>query len=433
MPPTRLPQVQDIVKHLRGHGCLPFPAGPLVPREVEGAHAPAPGQRSAGHAADVAAAFLAREITRKDDATNPKSRLTGLMAHAAIAWATRHPGLQDPEIARAKPHPANAMLQALHALRATEDPAHRRGDVEQAFLARFQLRLRPPKADRAPKDALTNVAFTAPAYRCACLDAPVAAEVSPLVPTQGHEAVSKLLDHPGAEWWLLARVFLTLLHTHLGWLPAAQGNATREEAQALHEPAAHLLTWRAIAPAGGSGPDDGPVAAGIAAGLGWAVPSNAKGLLKRLPAPVADMVPDDPKAVLAAALGLQPPGTGWHGFAASTLPAVARLARDIAADLTTPAMAMHCGLKGTSYAYLAEHYAARHKQFAKWARDAAAAPAAALGKHLGMTLRASFARDALLPRMPLLQSYCRWMEEDGGLQFITTPQPARAPTAADAT
>ena len=430
MPADRLPQVPNIVRHLREHDCLPFPAGPLVPRECT--QDPAPAHRSTGQAANLAAALLAHEITSKEGAANPKTRLTTLMSHSAIAWATRHSDLQDPSIATGQPHPAKAMLQALYELRANPAHRHLRHDVEVEFFKRFQLRLRlrpPPKnkPNAEPKDALVNVAYTAPAYRCTCFDPDAGQPLpKPQPPSLGYEAVAQLLDHPGAEWWLLARVFLVLLHSHLGWITPGRGNATKQESQALHRPAAQLLTRRAMALAGGSGPDDGPVAAGVAAGLAWPFPQSARSLRKQLPAPVADTLPDEPEAVLSKALGLQPEGTGWHGFAVTHLPAVARLARDVAADLTTPALAPHSGQLRRDHDYMAERHTTRHKQLTRWAREVSASKGTSTPtQHLGTILRASFVRSALLPRIALMQSYSGWMGKGGGLLFITTQTPVQ--------
>jgi hypothetical protein len=429
MTAEQAPDQEAIAQRMSKHDDLPFPAGSLVPRPCNGQ--PGPRWRTATKSAAFARKILMDVWQSREDADTVVNSFTTLLAHSAIGWATRHEDLLNPHVQvggeRVAVHPAGTVLKALLRLAGCAYTDGRADEVETEWVRRMQDRLR---AARLKNDAVGNIAYAAPAYRCVCGGEPGEDQTStrpPDVLTDGREAVAKLLEHPGSEWWLLARIFRKLLYGHLGVLPDANRMGNVIEDLPYERAAAATLVARLSAGEAGMSAPDAEVAGGLVAGLSWPIPDNLTRILKGLPDPVADLVPDAEDVVLAGALGLQGPESQWGAFSGTVLPAVQRLARDVAADLSNPALAPRVGLRGSDFVSLKERYERQKKQLGRHSRQLQGSPSIdSASRLLLLALRVSHLRDALLMRMSTLYSYTRWMDEGRGLEFaIRHAEPAQ--------
>jgi hypothetical protein len=425
MPDKLPPEQVALYRHLADNGCVPFPAGPLVPREHTLGTPPA--WRATGAAADLACEILAQDLADTLMKDNAKSSLSRLLSHPAVGWASHHPAL----VAGLEEHPATAVMRAIYDLRQTAAARHGREVVLSRWRQNFVTSSR---KDRLDHDGLHAVAYAAPAYRCSCEathtePVPLAIDAS----RDPDPALVHLLEHPGSEWWLMGRLFLKLLHGHLAWVPATK--VGQGEAAALRDRMHQCLLARARAP-GGSAQElaDGQAAPGLSAGLDWSLPRKLK--VSSLPSALVDCVPHYEAEVLASAVDALAGGEVRRArFFEVAIAAVARLARDVAADLTAPQQMLRSGLSGTHYAYLAYAYESRHKGMRRLAAALAGRGADQASRKTAVDVRLDphFVSQALQPRMALLKAYTTWMSVRGhDVVKHALTKPSSAGTAAEA-
>lgn len=495
------PAQRDAIRnHWFGHLCWPFPAGGLVPRECT---LPTPAatenlrerqsdalKAQAQASADFAARLLhleakaveqraaadkqRRGITRKTPDVRPfaqasvftagmvvgdakaeegvapedvrkgrstrKTPLSSLLAHASIAWATRHPELTSPDAAAAEGrgatrvngyHPAMTVLQAWSVLGAGRHPdpqAKVWADVVADFEERFSLRLRPgsilnesplcmpyawkPHPARGVTAGKARWAH-AFGYGCTCQ----IGYALPRNPRVGNPRSPAELDplrswlrQPSAEWALLAQLFLKALHGHLGWLPDA-GEAG-EEQRMLHGMVLRLLQRRLYQP----GVDaQAGLAHGLASGLQWIyrdapMPDAWVGV----PPGLVDGVPEEPTALARQALRWLSRAALGIDFFESQMPQTLMLARDIASDFTQPSLALETGVTADDWSRLRIHMDGKARKLQEHLSPSAAAKKNGRGRYPPCRIpNARFMLHALLPREKTQATYQGWMGQRG--------------------
>ena len=434
-------ELQAVRDHWLGHSCLPFPAGGLVPRErtrpALGKEAALAARAQAIASADFAAALLAHEASAVQGLDNPKTPVTGLVAHAAIAWASRHTAWVNPAVSaphsRGKAHatghhPGALVLGAMAILSDNTQAADHWADASDRFLPNFGTRVKKDGGNRILNDALAAVPYASQAeppchdYRCECeaVTTPPKRGRAP-VPRKDEDLqpIKALLAHPGAEWWLLGRLFLALLHGHLGWLPGhAQPTAAQDS---LHRGAARLLRLRLHRP---QDELDAGLAMGLAQGLVWMPPKEAVPLMAALPALLVDSVPDEPERVLNHALRYLCRQALGTEFFESLLPGVLRLARDLACDLSSPALVLQSGVSREACELIAKQMADKQRKLKEYLNPSAAALEHGKGKYPPCAIpNARFMKSKLFNRMRTIASYQRWMGQRGhdAVTLVLTP------------
>ena len=431
--PLQLPDpaiTGSISDHWLGHRCLPFPAGSLVPREHT---QPGPGAQAvvrdeAVAAADFAARVLAADCEAVRDKQNPRTLLTTLVAQSAIAFATRHAGLLSPEAAKAAGrgskriegyHPGAFVLAAMRAVSAAGQPDPRshagprwRADAHwdsatTDVLPRLELRLqdRNLSGDKPGRLPYARQVPSGHGYGCTCQadHAPERMNV-PRLPRKPQELapVHEVLKHPGAEWWLLGRFFLAVVHAHIGWLPNLSDKAPAQVA--LQRGVLRLLLRRQASP---QRDEHTGLAFGLAHGLQWQPGGDGRAALAQLPAVLTSLMPHEPQQLARHALRYLGSKALGIDFFEAQMPAAMALARDLAADLTSPALALVSADDAASWGQLNKQLAEVDKHWLDNAikRSAARQPDA--------PLNAQFTRDRLLPRRKSFLNLCSWMHSRG--------------------
>ncbi|MBQ0942224.1 hypothetical protein KAK07_02625 [Ideonella sp. 4Y16] len=438
--------IAAIREHWLGHRCMPFPADGLVPREYT---RPLPGtELSSGAqavaAADFAAALIAGEVQRLEAAKNPKSPFTTLLAHAATAFATRHEALLSPVSIKSRYHPGVTVCGALRQLSLLRDGPSTAIDlarqhwrsVDGVFVPKLLAQAGerkvsgPRNQDGVRKtydyaDDPTQLPYAwrpeAPLdYRCTCQDCsdPAAPTQRPAVPdrpkprSKSHlqtlRELRELLVHPGAEWWLLSRLFLAALHGHLGWMPARTASAGQV---VLDRRIEKLLRRRRDQP---QADHDTGLAVGLVEGLRWQAPTGQHWHHATL----TDLAPQDPAAMGPAVMKFLSKQALDTDFFQTQWPLVMALAREIASDLTSPALAPASGARAaTDWQALQMHMDNTRRTVIyhlAYREGGPSAVPAGKGRHPPCTvINADFIRDKLLPRLSTIASYHGWMHERG--------------------
>lgn len=386
-----------------------------------------------------------------------KSPISTLIAQASIAWATRHADLLKPDVAVGMSHPAETMLRALLQLQSPILAMGNRKDIFDAWERRLNQRT---SRVRVAAFNFGDVPFTARHYACTCQppssNHPALSEAAPVEATLqsagGTAGLATLLtQQPGSEWWLMSQLLMKLVHGHLGWLPPSR--MTSEYADAILDRVASRLKQRFAGLASvPNGADEAPVAGGLLAGLSWQ--PNGTTTVRSLQLPDCfDPQPDNEDRILGCAERAFAE-TPAREFADEHLPVVARLARDVAADLSTPRLSLQAVQQQFAYmardeagallvqkakeqfAYMASTYEHEHKRLRTWARSAssgkqAKAPPKAVQSR---NIHPRFFLDELTPRAALLQSYSYWMADRGVdmvkdiLQTVSGPDSTCNPT-----
>lgn len=420
----------SIRDHWLSHRCLPFPAGSLVPREHT---QPGPGAQAVVHGEAVAAADFAAQVLVADceavrDNKNPRTLLTTLVAQSAVAFATRHADLLSPEASKAAGrgdkrsdgyHPGAFVLASMWAVSAAGQPdarshagprwrANAHWDSATAdVLPRLELRLldRNLPGDKPERLPYAHQKAPGQGYGCTCQadHAPERMNV-PRLPRKPQELapVHEVLKHPGAEWWLLGRFFLAVVHAHIGWLPYLSDKTPAQVA--LQRGVLRLLLRRQALPQ----PDEHTgVAVGLAHGLQWQPGGDGRAAVAQLPAVLTSLMPHEPQELARHALRYLGSKALGIDFFEAQLPAAMALARDLAADFTSPALAQVSADDAATWGRL-------NKQLAEvdthWLNNVIGRSAA---RHPDAPLNARFARDLLMPRRKSFLNLCSWMHTRG--------------------
>ena len=199
-----------LTAHLNQRHCLPFPAGPVIPRYD--CHRPSPWLPAvtSAHRAKHAAALLHAEFDHVDD-QRKRGTLARQLHLAAGEWQSRHDAL-----ALIGGEPLVALMRGLGRVVVPSDPF----DQTLPALARSARDFRRrPMRDEPHKRHLD--CFGAPAYRCRCTASTPETASNPALPvdTQAGLSLARMLGEPDGFWLLQSLLFLKLLHTHLAVRP----------------------------------------------------------------------------------------------------------------------------------------------------------------------------------------------------------------------
>lgn len=444
--------------HWLTHRCLPFPADGLVPREFtepdSGGYKGSIDQTL--QAAAFAGRLLASDAERVEKAHKTrKSPLTSLTGQAAASFATRHPdfflrpgtkvksgGLDSAAGKRVGPSVLEA-LRLVDALITDADrkfgpswTTHLRWQEAQASFTSRLAALEKPRQMKATARLVSGEKKTYPydydgkfkslpfgcqdgasqGYQCACQPDFKPFHIPQLNTSRSADelgAVKRVLELRGSEWWLMSRLFLSALHGHLGWMPYSYKAGKVGDSQlSLHRMAVHLLRQRMLF---GKASAEAALASGLLQGFAWRPPGDeAVAACRELPALLVDLVPQPlpawSKNVMAylgrAALG--------HDFFESELAPTVRLAREVAADLTSPKPAAQAGAqpddwKGTQ-ARMTEVDSAFVAELIKRDRAARRAKVPAIRR---TEINAAYVRNVLMPRKKVIASFFGWMHSRG--------------------
>jgi hypothetical protein len=413
---------KSLVDHLQTHTCLPFPAGPIVPREYSAArHNDEFGPKASERAA-AALILMRSDHERTQTRDNPKSPLPGLMRDSFVEFHTRHAemGLFDEN--------SPVEDQLLTALVPLRGGGQEKAAVEE-FLRRFgQRRTKPanskdkkapgePVAERQANENAINsrnvpaerLPYSAPRYGCTCGGSRATAArlqgltspVSPPTPSNSDTYVQAVLNIEDGDWVLLSLLFLKQFHSHLAWAPA---ESRMEKAQPFYKVMLQQLEHlarRGYAVAW----------AGTAAGLQQCLPRLGPylappGRAVKLPAATAapecfrpDRLADRRTSLEQVCVLL-----AGHGQLAAMALDVDALALEVAARMTDPTTAQKIGLNHIALGYLTNPYGKRASDLKKAAEQAAQGL-----KPAGLNMSVDFALFDFQPKVKRLWSYVDWM------------------------
>ncbi|MFM7350113.1 MAG: hypothetical protein ACKO01_11615 [Erythrobacter sp.] len=232
--PDRLAELirlgENLVAHMQHFGCLPFPAGPRVPRRFP--RRPALIGLGLTHAVRAERAMrMLSEVFGEKATQKPESEdLPQHLWVAPVEWASRH---QAPELgleALVDDLPmlfdAIAMLYFESTGGSNEHAAffeelvevlkRKRSEDMRAFSAHPGAAR--PRLDERELGYLHP--FAAPHYDSACCDGmqPDAEDEFPAPNDADREFVARRCKSPAGAWPLLAMLFLKLLFSHIGWM-----------------------------------------------------------------------------------------------------------------------------------------------------------------------------------------------------------------------
>jgi hypothetical protein len=419
----------SLIGHLQTHTCLPFPAGPVVPREYS---SPRRNDEFGSSAASRAAAALKLVGRDYDDTTsrlestatrvNPKSALAGLMRDSFAEFYTRHAeiGLFDESLPV-----EDQLLTALVSL----GPGQADELLAEEYLRRFEQRRTKPRnskaktassepvADQLSTEKATNsrnipaehLPYSSPRYGCTCGGIGALADClqgftgtsNPSIQSKPDAYVSEVLAMKDGDWLLLSLFFLKQFHSHLAWVPTDSHLKVAQPFYNVMLRQLEQLARRGYAVAW----------AGTAAGLQQCLPRLGPYLAPqsravRLPAATAapecfrpDWLGDRQSSLEEACVLL-----ASHGeLAAMALDADA-LALEMAARMTDPTTALQIGLSGTALGYLTNPYDKTAKALLKAATQAGQGLAPS-----GLNMSPDFALSDFQPRVKRLLSYVNWM------------------------
>lgn len=237
---------RKLTAHLQACHCLPFPAGPVVPRYDTGKQSlwlPAltPAQRAA-----AAVQWLYAHYSSTDDQSSA-SVLTRQIRLAAQEWASRHDWF-------ALKTPLLALCSSLGHVSLSDQHLDLVLDKLKGSEKDFKKPGRQPS--KQPPDPKP---YDARAYRCACmavdtpddgLGAPATSLAAhdpdsplPLDGSDHHHPMAALLALPDGAWTMLTLLFLKLVHTHLAVEPLAGHHPKRKAS--LYQPLHQLLVQAA--------------------------------------------------------------------------------------------------------------------------------------------------------------------------------------------
>jgi len=397
--------MDELLKHLQAHHCLPFPAGPVIPRRDTKLNGSTRLKPSNHQRAKAGLALIAAEMRRKVDAAagaeaardrpNPKSPLTRLLEQSLLEWASRHAGssLLGPMEEESTAVP---LLAALHhladakgALMAERIALNAASDGTNELIARMNH-----MQGRGDQSPLRSLAYRAPQYGCTCQQAlqPDAPEPSE------HRFIQQVLDLPEGEHLLLGLFFLKQLHSHLAWAPHRQWHP---DSINLYGPVLAVLHAQAEANDAGA---YSPTAAALLRGLPRLHPYFANkamgvGLSALRPNCFWPGLLDEHDAALAEACSL----LASYGDLADMAQDADHLAREVAAQLTDPILAKRIGMNSRALSYIASALVKHGKSLKQFVKGGVS------NGNPASWIDLDFARDHLQHRLTRLISYSNWM------------------------
>lgn len=199
-----------LTAHLYQHHCLPFPAGPVIPRHDCDKPSPWLAAVTSVQRATHAVVVLHAEF---DDERDHRTR--GTLARplhlAAGEWQSRHN-----TIPLNGGEPMVALMRGLGRVVVPPDPLDQALDALARSVKGFKRR---PMNDEPHKRHLD--CFMAPAYRCRCTTPAPEPAPYPASPAdlQTPSSLARTLGEPGGFWLLQSLLFVKLLHTHLAVRP----------------------------------------------------------------------------------------------------------------------------------------------------------------------------------------------------------------------
>lgn len=255
-PDSKKQAPTSIAEHLRSCYCLPFPAGPVIPRRITKLPSPgvrcdpSPKERSSSATDDIAERWGLKRNGRAAGCAgnNPLLRLLG---DGLAEWVTRHDLTKFADKPRTDTGypPLGDLLNSLEVAGGVVKPvvmlgSEFAGRLERAHQARARY-YRSLTRQEQPSH-LDLLAYAAPAYDCECGNAKSLtsiphADVRPLYHA-GAEKVCK--ETMGGDWLLLLAFFLKQVHSHLAF-PAKHGRHEKSQA-ALYLPLRRIVSSFAI-------------------------------------------------------------------------------------------------------------------------------------------------------------------------------------------
>ena len=395
LPVDRLPEATVC------HDCLPFPAGPLVPRYWT-EERPALGQITTGQRCELAAALLAHDylevneradvVIRRGDGdrieargTPMQSALTKLSRLAFREWYDRHPTLTTEQEGAGA---LNSMLFTIGSIASAGEPGYI--DEVIKYRAKFSRAIRHERRkllDRSPLDrpAFGSRSLWSQCYECRRPD---------FERPERHPKVESLLKQRDGQWRLLSGLFLNQLHSLLVWQGDTYGarGSDKGERSTLHAAVVRILGF--IATGDGVGSLEAIGLLSVLSKLeGFAMHSgNGVPILTDVPPCFLPGAIGDTNEALADCLRY----LANHPQTCSMASNVASLAQEVAATLTDPAFVRYANVTFAACTQYVNHY--DHTR-----------PAL---KGLEEFRRASGLWWAL-PRNTRLRAYFNWMKERG--------------------
>lgn len=397
--------MNELLKHLQAHQCLPFPAGPVIPRRDTQPSSSTRIEPGNHRRARAGLALIVAEMQRKADEAasakvarqrpNPKSPLTRLLEQSLLEWASRHTGssLLDPQEQEST---AGLLLAALHRLADLRGAPKAEGiDLSAAsdgineLIARMSHMRR-----RGDQSLLDSLPYRAPLYGCTCQQAQ-----QPSVPEpSAHGFVENVLCRPEGEYLLLGLFFLKQLHSHLAWAPSRQWHpdsanlyfavlkVLRAQAQANHATACSATATALLRGL----PRLHPYFTNTAAGAH--LPNLRPACFWPELLDEHDAALDEARSVLAG-----------YGDLADMARDADALAREVAAQFTDPILSKRIGLNRSALTYIASALV-KHGRHLKQIVKGGVSNVGPAG-----WIDPDFARDHLLHRRTRLISYSSWM------------------------
>lgn len=378
-------EADDQERAVGPHDCLPFPAGPVVPRywtRVPPALAPI----TTGQRCMLAAALLLGDRDAVSErGTTAQSALTGLVRLSFREWIDRHPELVSEDGAAV----SNAMLLTIVRTATANSRELRKDDFRDVMHYRENF-ARAGRYERSQlrKGKLSDPpAFGKSALACECDECSASHSGSAARDTE----VERVLNEPYGQWRLLSGFFLNQLHSLLAWGGDSYGarNSGKEERSTLHSSVLSILSFIALGEGVGSLEAIGLLSVlprlegyGEHAGDGVAAVSDVPYCF------VPGAIGDTKEALSDALRYLANQVDAW-----SIAPRVAALAQEVAAVLTDPAFVRHADMTEDVCRQYVHHY--DHLRSARGGFEASA----------GLRW--------LLPRNTRLRAYFNWMRERG--------------------
>lgn len=241
---------QRVDAHVSSSRCLPFPAGPVVPRFLTRNGSPVcSSEYVAADRRKKVANLLSSQAGLIGDALSSKgskNAFTPLLANGVAEWLTRHDDdelLGDPDIEG--PLTVESLLNGIFGSAdygaAAEVFAER---IKNSFRLAERTRSDKRKANPESEVVALPMGYAAPAYGCAChraaCDGSSYEQISPRYSGQ----VEELLLTPDGLWVLLSAFFVKQVHGHLAFPATAHTHSSSQ--RSLYEPLRGLVTGAAM-------------------------------------------------------------------------------------------------------------------------------------------------------------------------------------------
>lgn len=354
-PTASLPQPMSF------HDCLPFPAGPIVPRYWT-EEQPALGPITTGQRCELAVTLLAHDylavneradvVTRRVHGglieargTPMQSALTKLSRLAFREWYDRHPAVTTEQDGAGA---LNCMLYTIGSIASAGEPGYI--DEVLKYRDKFSRAIRHERRkllDRSPLDrpAFGSRSVWSECHECRCPDFD-----SP----ERHPRVESLLRQRDGQWRLLSGLFLNQLHSLLVWHGDTYGarGSDKGERSTLHAAVLRMLGF--IAAGDGVGSLEAIGLLSVLSRLeGFAMHSgNGVPVLTDVPPCFVPGAIGDTDEALADCLRY----LANHPQTCSMASNVASLAQELAAALTDPAFVRHADVTSAACTQYVNHY-----------------------------------------------------------------------------